>query len=321
MTTNPMISVIVPVIDEAYTVEDLFIRTKKIMQSMDKPFEFIFIDDGSTDDTIDILKKLIKDHPELTIIRHQKKHGKSIALMQGFDEARSEIAIIMDGDLQDQPEEIPKFIEKMEEGDDLVNGWRIKRKDSLIKRLLSKMFNIIASTLFKSKLHDINCGFKAIRRNVFSRLDLRGDLHRLIPIVATSYGFKVSEIPIDHFKRAFGKSKYKLFRFRGLLDIIAFLVMSATQIRPFYIFLKLSFFSWLLALTCLFTWSLLYVFIQSPSVSIKLISTLVSLIGIFSTLIALILPLFGLNLELIAKYHQDSSWRKKLVKEIIRLKE
>lgn len=317
MPKQAFVSIIIPALNESKTIEELFSRVKKVIQSLNRPFEFIVIDDGSTDNTFELLKgKSCKD-PEIVAIRHYRNHGKSLALMQGFDIARGDVAITMDADLQDLPEDIPLFLEKIEQGYDMVNGWRINRKDSSVKRFISRIFNLFTFLFLKCKLHDINCGFKAMRRDVYQRLDLRGDLHRLIPAIAISYGFRVTEIPVNHENRKSGNSRYRLLRHRGILDIISLIATSATQIRPFHIFFEISFIFWFIAFICFVARVAVKLAVTDPSAGIVIFSDAIFYIGIWSGLAGTITPLFGLNLEIITRHHQDVSWRKGLVKDRI----
>jgi len=318
MFKQTFVSVIVPALNEFETLRELFSRVKTVMQSLNRPFEFIVIDDGSIDNTFNLLKEMSCKNSEIAVVRHYRNHGKSLSLMQGFDIARGDVAITMDADLQDLPEDIPLFLEKIEQGYDMVNGWRVRRKDSSVKRIVSRVFNLITSLFLKCNLHDINCGFKAMRRDIYQRLDLRGDLHRLIPAIAISYGFRVTEVPVHHDDRKFGNSRYRLLRHRGILDIISLIATSATQIRPFHIFFEISFIFWFIAFICFVSRVALKLAITDQSPGIMMFSDAIFYIGIWTGLAGTIAPLFGLNLEIITKHHQDGSWRKNLVKDSIR---
>jgi len=240
-----------------------------------------------------------------------KNHGKSLALMQGFDLAKGEYAVTMDADLQDQPELIPKLIEKLEEGYDMVGGWRKDRKDTMSKRIVSRVFNILISKVFGCATQDINCGFKALKRSVYKKLELRGDLHRLIPIIVNDMGFKIGEVPIVHAERKYGKSKYKLFRHRGLLDIIAFYAKHTTQWRPFHVFCELAAVFWVIAFAALFAWIL---FEKNLS---ELLNALVVIFGAWSLFVGTLLPLFGFYLEIEADRYQNPEDRKRLIVETV----
>ena len=290
-------------------MEELHKRINEVFCQLDRPFEIIFIDDGSTDGSFKLLKELQLKHSNIVILRHFKNCGKSLGLMQGFDNARGDIAITLDADLQDNPEEIPNFIEKIEEGYEFVNGWRKTRKDTICKRLVSKVFNSLIQLIFHIRFSDVNCGFKAFTREAYKWVDLKGDLHRLIPVFIAHKGFKVTEIPVTHNDRKHGISKYKLLRHRGLLDIIALAARSTTQIRPFHFFCELGGFLWFLALIFFSCWFFGYEFFSvRAQVSLLFLSLWTLTLGTF-------LPIFGFYMEIEATRFQGAEWRSHLIKE------
>ncbi len=308
---NSLISVIVPSFNEEDSIAELYARTKNVLDLLGRPYEMVFVDDGSTDDTFKKLKELQSQDINLVIIRHYKNRGKSLALMQGFDAARGGIAITLDSDLQDQPEEIPNFIKKIEDGYDLVNGWRQKRQDSLVKRLGSKFFNFLILLIFGVKFHDVNCGFKAYKKEVYKWLDLRGDLHRLIPVLAEHKGLKVTEIPVEHKDRKYGVSKYKLIRHRGLLDIIALAISHSTQTRPFHFFSEIAIVFLLGAALSFTIWCLS--FENLPFFA----QALIGVGGIWCLSLGTLLPIFGLYLEIESSRFQRYDYRQELIKETL----
>ncbi|MFA5322175.1 MAG: glycosyltransferase family 2 protein, partial [Smithella sp.] len=240
------VSVVVPVFNEAETLEELYQRTKLVFDKLGLPFEFITVDDGSSDDSYDRLVKLRERFPNVGIIRHRCNRGKSMSLMQGFALANGDAAITMDADLQDEPENIPLMLKKLDEGCDMVNGWRRQRKDPALKRIVSGVFNLITRKFLNVHIHDINCGLKVLKKDLYKCLDLRGDLHRLIPAMAKNLGFSVAEISVSHAPRRQGVSKYHLLRYRGLLDIISLTSTLAYRVRPFHIFTEIAFVAWCL---------------------------------------------------------------------------
>ncbi|QPJ65311.1 MAG: glycosyltransferase family 2 protein [Candidatus Nitrohelix vancouverensis] len=309
--TDSLVSIIIPAFNEKQSLEELCSRISKVFETMNRPFELIFIDDGSTDGTFEKLLDLQNEYPNLLIVRHFKNFGKSLALMQGFDLAEGEIGIMLDADLQDQPEDIPRFIEKLDQGFDHVNGWRSNRKDTFLKRSISKLFNLITTFIFKFNVHDINCGYKAFKKDAYKELNLKGDLHRLIPALIANKGFKVCEIKISHDNRKYGVSKYKLLRHRGLLDIIALAVSFTAQIRPFHFFSELGLAFLLIAGFTISGWALTRdVFSQTAEI-------LILIVGLWSLFVGTILPLFGFFLEIEAYRSQGVEWRSKLIKETI----
>ena len=309
--TNPLISVIVPAFNEKASISELHSRTQAVFDQIERSFELIFVDDGSSDGTFELLKDLQSKYPNIVVVRHFKNRGKSLALMQGFDRAQGAIAITMDADLQDVPEEIPQFINKIEEGFDFVNGWRKDRTDALPKRLVSKIFNELIHLIFKVEFDDINCGFKAYRRTVFEGLDLRGDLHRLIPVVIAHKGHSVAQIPVKHQKRKYGVSKYKLFRHRGLLDIIALAASTTTHTRPFHVFSEVGFFFWLLTFLAFGGWLVGH---EGLPVTAQV---LIAVVGIWALSLGTLLPILGFYLEIESSRFQGREWRKNLIKDLI----
>ncbi|MEA2104347.1 MAG: glycosyltransferase family 2 protein [Candidatus Cloacimonadota bacterium] len=200
-------------------------------------YEIIFLNDGSTDNTQEIMEEIAASDKNVKIVEFRRNFGKSAALQSGFDIAMGNIVFTMDADLQDDPAEIPNFIKRINEGFDLVAGWKQKRKDPLSKTIPSKLFNFVTSKLFKLKLHDYNCGFKAYRNEVVKSISIYGELHRYIPALAKAQGFSVCEIPIVHHKREFGKSKYGAKRLvRGFLDLLTVNMITKYARSPLYLF-------------------------------------------------------------------------------------
>jgi glycosyltransferase involved in cell wall biosynthesis len=231
------ISFVIPVKDEEGTLEELYKEIVKNTISLNLSFEIIFVDDGSTDNSYEILKEIHKKDKRVKLIKFRRNFGKASALSSGFQRAKGEIIITMDADLQDDPKEIPRFIEKIKEGYDLVSGWKKERKDPLTKKIPSKIFNKLASILTGVKIHDFNCGYKAYRREVIENLEIYGELYRYIPALAHSKGFSVTEIPVIHHERKHGKSKYGWERIlKGFLDLITVIFITKFLKRPMHFF-------------------------------------------------------------------------------------
>ena len=229
------LSFVIPVFNEKDSLE---ILTREIIENVGKnDYEIIFIDDGSTDRSYQIMKKLAAENQRIKVLKFRKNFGKSAALQVGFQNASGEIVFTLDADLQDNPKEIPKFLEKISAGYDLVTGWKKKRRDPISKTLPSKLFNNVTSSSFKLKLHDYNCGFKAFKKDVIKEIDVYGEMHRYIPALAHAKGFKVAEIPVDHRKREFGKSKFGAERYlRGFLDLLTVKLITSYIRNPLYLF-------------------------------------------------------------------------------------
>ena len=229
------LSFVIPVYNEEESLIELH---KKIIENIpDTSYEIIFIDDGSSDNSHAVIKEITKQDTHVKSIRFRTNFGKAAALQAGFDKAQGDVIFTMDADLQDDPKEIPRFLEKIDEGYDLVSGWKKKRKDPITKRLPSKFFNLITSMVFHLRLHDYNCGYKAYKKEAAKSLNIYGELYRYIPAIVWSKGFSVAEIVVTHHKRKFGKSKYGASRFiRGFLDLLTVTMITKYRRSPLYLF-------------------------------------------------------------------------------------
>ena len=231
------ISVVIPLYNEEKSLEELYKRITLSLQPLSDSFELIFIDDGSTDNSFSVLKDLYKRDNRVKAICFRKNFGKSAALSTGFKEAQGEIIVTIDADLQDLPEEIPALIKKMDEGYDLVSGWKFKRKDPLFRKIASRLFNLVSSFFTGVKIHDFNCGLKSYRREVIEEMELYGELHRYIPAIANWKGFKVGEVKVNHRSRKHGKSKFGSERYlRGLFDLLTVIMLTKYPEKPLHFF-------------------------------------------------------------------------------------
>lgn len=235
--STPSLSFVIPAYNEE---ESISVLTKEILSEVQKitpNYEIIFIDDGSTDRTFEVIKKLISKNKKIKVVRHRGNWGKSIALQNGFNLATGDIIFTLDADLQDDPQEIPNFLAKLNEGYDLVTGWKKTRHDPPSKVIPSRIINTIASQMTGIKIHDTNCGFKAYRKEVAKNLNLYGELYRYIPIFASKQNFRVTEIAIHHRPRKFGKSKFGWSRgVKGILDLITVFFLTGYAKRPGHFF-------------------------------------------------------------------------------------
>ena len=228
-----MLSVIVPVYNEEESILPLY---EELQASLGKNDEVLFVDDGSRDSTAERVKKLIAGDSRVRLVRFQRNFGKAAALAAGFERARGDVIITMDGDLQDDPSEIPRFLEAITEHD-MVSGWKVHRKDPLGKRLPSRFFNWLTALVTGLQIHDFNCGFKAYRKEVVRHLNLYGELHRYIPALAHWEGFSVGEIPVNHHPRRFGRSKYGIERLtKGFFDLLTVKFLMTYAKRPLHFF-------------------------------------------------------------------------------------
>ncbi len=234
------ISVVIPLLNEEESLKELYDWIANVMRSNRFSYELIFIDDGSTDASWPLIQSLSEKHEEVKAIRFLKNYGKSQALHAGFEMAQGDVVITMDADLQDNPEEIPELYSMItEEGYDLISGWKKKRYDSVIsKNLPSKLFNWAARRTSGLKLHDFNCGLKAYKRDVVKNIDVHGEMHRYIPVLAKNAGFsKIDEKVVKHQARKYGKTKFGAERFvNGFLDLITIWFLSRFGKRPMHFF-------------------------------------------------------------------------------------
>jgi glycosyltransferase involved in cell wall biosynthesis len=233
----PSISVVIPALNEEPAIGELLEELESVMKALGESWEVIFVDDGSVDGTWARLVELKRTRPDITAVRLRRNFGKAAALTAGFQQARGAIIVTMDADLQDDPHEIPHLMAKVREGFDLVSGWKARRNDPWTRRALSRMFNGVVGAVTGVHLHDHNCGIKAYRRDVIQDLQLYGDLHRFIPVLASFRGFRVGEIPVNHRPRAYGSSRYGIGRaFRGFFDLLTVLFIGRYRYRPLHLF-------------------------------------------------------------------------------------
>src|SRR6266853_1297258 len=296
------LSFVVPVMNEELNVRPLFEKLFAQLAELQQSYEVIFVDDGSTDKTFAELTRLHEEFPGVVrVIRFRRNFGKTPALVAGFSRCRGEIVFTMDGDLQDDPDEIPNFLEKLEEGYDLVSGWKYPRLDPITKTFPSRVFNGLVSTMTGVHLHDINNGFKAYRREVIedSHLKLYGEFHRFVPVMAHWRGFSVTEIKVHHYPRKYGESKYGAKRFaRGLIDLMNVLFLTTFLRTPLRFFAPLGFWTFLLVmLVDMFVVVRSYVFTHDPIRNHPLL-----FVGILLMIFGVNFILTGLQSEMIRHY-------------------
>jgi len=243
------LSIVIPLYNEEESLPELHAWIKKVMEANNFTYEVWFISDGSTDDSWDIITSIQEKDPNVRGIKFRRNFGKSAALYVGFDKAEAEVVITMDADLQDSPEEIPELYKMiMEDRYHLVSGWKQDRKDPLSKTIPTKLFNKATSVMSGIKLKDFNCGLKAYKLDVVKSIEVYGEMHRYIPVMAKRAGFsKIGEKPVKHFPRKYGSTKFGLERFiNGLLDLVSIIFMSKFGKRPMHLFGTFGFFTFLL---------------------------------------------------------------------------
>ncbi|MCL5432843.1 MAG: glycosyltransferase family 2 protein [Patescibacteria group bacterium] len=232
-----MISIVIPLLNEVESLPVLYELLLKEVKNIEKNYEIIFVDDGSTDGSLDFLKQIAEKNKAVRIFSFRKNQGKAEALSLGFQKAKGDFVVTMDADLEDNPKELQKFYKKIHEGWDVVSGWRKNRKHSFSRVISSKLSNFIIRVIWGLKLHDYNCGFKIYRKEVVKSIDLYGGLYRFVSLIAYLNGFTVSEIEIVHENRRFGKSKYGFIAlWKDLPDVFTMLFLTRYGKRPLHFF-------------------------------------------------------------------------------------
>ena len=231
------ISLVIPLYNEQESLGELYDKIVSVVNGMNAGYEIVFVNDGSTDNSGIIIREIAAKDPNVKIITFLTNSGKAAGLQAGFDVSDGKYVITMDADLQDDPGEIPALIKALEGGLDLVSGWKKERKDPISKTLPSKIFNAVVRYFAGMKLHDFNCGLKAYRREVIQSLRIYGELHRYIPVLAKFNGFRVGEIPVMHYPRKFGHSKYGAKRvIAGFLDLLTVILLTRYTAKPLHFF-------------------------------------------------------------------------------------
>lgn len=235
------LTIVIPCYNEEESLVELFERIEAVVAREGYDCDYVFVDDGSTDRTLAVLRELRQRTARVGIVSFRRNYGKSAALSVGFKHVTGDIVVTMDADLQDDPEEIPNLVAKINGGADLVSGWKIDRKDPVTKTLPSRVFNAVTSLASGIKLHDFNCGLKGYRRAVVESVSLYGELHRFIPVLANWEGFKVAELPVRHFKRKYGQSKYGARRFlNGFFDLVTVMFVTRRALNPLHFFGRIA---------------------------------------------------------------------------------
>ena len=298
-----MISLIIPVYNEVDSIAVLYERLREVLIAINRPWEIIFINDGSTDGSKPALDLLADQDENVKVIHFKRNFGQTTAMMAGIDFARGDILISMDGDLQNDPADIPLFLEKLEEGFDVCSGWRKNRQDAALKRVLpSRIANFIISRISGVHLHDYGCSLKAYKKEVIKGVKLYGEMHRFIPIYASWQGARVTEIPVTHHPRLHGTSKYGLERtLKVILDLIVVKFLANYAQKPIYVFGYVGLVSILIAVLAAGA-SLYYKFFGNKS----FISTPLPLLFVLATITGIMCILMGLLAELVIRTYYES---------------
>ena len=239
------VSVVLPILDEIESLGVLHRELTEVLTRLGRPYEILFVDDGSRDGSFERVEKLRLEDPRVRGLQLRRNFGKAAALAVGFREAQGDVIVTLDGDLQDDPAEVPKLLARLEDGFDLVSGWKQDRQDPRSKTWPSRLFNRVTGFLTGIRLHDFNSGLKIYRREVVEELRLYGELHRFIPALAAWRGFQVTEVPVHHRPRRYGRSKFGSARFwRGFLDLLTVLFLTRYTRRPLHLFGGLGLIAW-----------------------------------------------------------------------------
>ncbi|MEO6846821.1 MAG: glycosyltransferase family 2 protein [Chthoniobacterales bacterium] len=298
-----MISVMIPVYNEHEVIGSLFDKIKEVMTRLGRPWEVIIVNDGSGDETGDILDKLAAANPEMKVVHFRRNFGQTAAMMAGFDYAKGDIIIPMDGDYQNDPEDIPLMLAKIEEGYDVVSGWRKDRQDNAISRNIPSIIaNRLISFVSGVRLHDFGCSLKAYRKDVIKGVRIYGEMHRFLPIYSSWHGAKIAEVPVNHFKRSTGKSKYGLERvIKVIFDLMVVKFLDSFQMKPMYIFGACGFAS-LFASFVFFILMLFFYFVKHK----PFITTPLPLLIVFTAMTGVLCILMGLLAEMIMRTFFES---------------
>ena len=236
-TAISVISVVIPLHNEEHSIALLYEELQAALEPFQQDWEAVFVDDGSVDGSFGALTRLHDAHENVRVVRLRRNFGKAVALATGFGQASGETVVTIDADLQDDPAEIPRLLVKLDEGFDLVSGWKTRRRDPLRRRVLSRIFNWVTGRVSGLRLHDMNCGLKAYRAEVVRGMPLYGELHRFIPVLAQYRGFRVAELPVNHRPREHGRSRYGVERYvRGFLDLLTVSFIGRYRHRPLHLF-------------------------------------------------------------------------------------
>ncbi len=315
-TSSPYITVVVPLLNEQDNIQPLYEQITRVLDNK-YDYEIIFVDDGSTDKSFEILAQLQKDNSGIRVVRFRRNFGQTAALSAGFDLAKGEIVVALDADLQNDPADIPKMVDKLNEGYDVVSGWRKKRHDHAVRRLLPSIIaNRLIAKITGVKLHDFGCTLKAYRTEVINEINLYGEMHRFIPALASWNGAKITEMVVNHRPRTAGVAKYGLGRtFKVVLDLITVKFLGSYSTKPIYIFGGLGILS---AITAALSGIIVLYqkYISAQHLSMNRNPLLVLTAMLVTATIQLIL--MGLLAEMLVRtYHESQSRPTYVIKEIL----
>lgn len=298
-----MISITIPIYNEQEAIHSLFTKLCEVMNRLGKEYEVIFVNDGSSDGSAEVLDAIAATHQEAKVVHFRRNYGQTAAMMAGFDYASGEVIIPMDGDYQNDPEDIPRMLAKLDEGYDVCSGWRRDRQDNALQRNLpSMMANKLISVISGVRLHDFGCSLKAYRRDVIEGVRLYGEMHRFLPIYTKWHGARITELPVNHFARTTGHSKYGLERvLKVILDLMVVKFLDRHAQKPMYVFGACGLISLAVSVGFAF-WALALLFLMKK----PLITTPLPLMAVFTFLMGVMSFLMGLLAEMIMRTFYES---------------
>jgi glycosyltransferase involved in cell wall biosynthesis len=313
---EPVISVVIPVFNEVENIQPLYTALKSTLKKMGRPWEVIFVDDGSTDGTYELLKKLHLNDEGMCVVKLRRNFGQTAAMTAGFDNARGEIIVCLDGDLQNDPQDIAQLVNKLDEGYDVVSGWRVNRQDGFwLRTLPSRIANWLISRTTGTYLHDYGCSLKAYRADMIRELRLYGEMHRFIPALIGGNGARITEIPVNHYARHYGKSKYGISRtVRVILDLLTVKFLLSFLTKPLQIFGLIGLLSLSIGIMICF-----YLTVMKIFAGYSLAERPLLLLGIFLALLGVQFICLGILAEIqIRSYHESSKKCIYSIREILR---
>ena len=312
---RPELSVVIPIYNEEDNIEPLYRDLRQVLERLGRSYEILAVDDGSTDGSFEVLKELHQGDDSLKVVRLRRNFGQAAAFAAGFDKAAGDILISIDADLQFDPSDIEKLLDKMDEGYDIVSGWRVDRQEAfLTRRLPSMVANWLISRITGVKLHDYGCSLKAYRWEVIRNVRLYGELHRFIPALASSIGVRLAEVPVGHYPRRFGKSKYDLSRtITVILDLLTVKFLLSYAARPMQVFGLLGMLSFAVGTLVASYLSFIRLFLGSPIANRPLL-----LLAILLIFVGVQLVTMGLLGELTTRtYHEAQGKKIYMIREML----
>jgi len=312
---DPRLSVVVLVYNESESIEPLHDELKGVLEGLDVSYEIVYIDDGSRDGGTEKMAQLALHHPSVRVVSFRRNFGQTAAVQAGIDNSRGEIVVFMDGDMQNDPHDIPRLLDLIDEGYDVVSGWRRDRKDDASRVLPSKIANWIIARVTRVPLNDFGCTLKAYRREVIQDVKLYGEMHRFIPVYASWVGARITELPVNHRQRVFGRSKYSLARTsRVLLDLVTVKLLGSYSTKPIYFFGFAAFGLWALALVfaaVVIIQKLLPPYPYAHNNPLLLLAVFLAIVGVQFILMGLLAELS------IRTYHESQGKSVYVVREVI----